>query len=297
MFLINNELENILVSVIMTVYNGAEYLEECIESVLNQNHKNFEFIIIDDGSTDSTLNILKKYEKIDSRIKLITRENKGLVASLNECLSIASGNFIARMDADDINELNRLSEQLKYLICNEDVAVLGSKVSIINELSETIAVSKPLTNYILHKSALFTGATFIHPSVMFNRRLLGDDLRYDENAYLCEDYELWLRLSLNFKLTNTNANLFKYRTNNKGLSQSNWKSQINSAATVASNFYIDKPNDDDVKYFCMIMNNREFADKKLKTLSAFFKLMFKCKDSWTYYWFIRWVYLFKIIKS
>ena len=97
-----------LISVILPVYNGEKYLKESIESILNQTYTNFEFIIIDDGSKDSSLEIIKEYEKEDERIIVISRENKGLVASLNEGIATAKGKYIARMDADDVSLSERL---------------------------------------------------------------------------------------------------------------------------------------------------------------------------------------------
>lgn len=95
-------INNPTISVVISVYNGEKYLSEAIESVLNQTYKDFEFIIINDGSTDNSLEIIKKYQNQDERIVLISRENKGLVSSLNEGIEKAKGKYIARMDADDI---------------------------------------------------------------------------------------------------------------------------------------------------------------------------------------------------
>ena len=106
---------NILVSVILPVYNAQKYLEEAIESIINQTYTNFEFIIIDDGSGDNSLNIINKYQKQDSRILVITRENKGLVYTLNEGINQAKGKYIARMDADDISLSNRFEKQIELL--------------------------------------------------------------------------------------------------------------------------------------------------------------------------------------
>ena len=99
------------VSVVMSVFNGEKYIRESVESILYQSFSDFEFIIIDDGSTDNTLSILKKYEKKDFRVRLISRENKGLVASLNQAVDLSVGSWIVRMDADDIALKNRIERQ------------------------------------------------------------------------------------------------------------------------------------------------------------------------------------------
>ena len=102
-----------LVSVIMSVYNGEKYLKKAIESILRQTYRNFEFIIIDDGSKDTSLNIIKKYEKMDKRIIVIENKlNIGLVESLNRGIKIANGKYIIRMDADDIAMKNRIKKQV-----------------------------------------------------------------------------------------------------------------------------------------------------------------------------------------
>src|SRR5947207_1274318 len=108
----------------MSVYNGENYLAEAIDSILNQTFKDFEFIVIDDGSSDTSLKIIKKYT--DPRIKLISRKNKGLVASLNEGLAKAKGDYIARQDADDVSLPQRLKKEVEYLDAHPKVALVGS---------------------------------------------------------------------------------------------------------------------------------------------------------------------------
>ncbi|HIP11775.1 MAG TPA: glycosyltransferase family 2 protein, partial [Arcobacter sp.] len=105
-------MKNPMVSVLLSVYNGEKYLDEAIESILNQTYQDFEFIIINDGSTDKSLEIIEKYKKEDNRIVVISRENKGLIYSLNEGISQAKGKYIARMDADDISLATRFEEQV-----------------------------------------------------------------------------------------------------------------------------------------------------------------------------------------
>ncbi|WP_244834814.1 glycosyltransferase family 2 protein [Clostridium sp. BJN0001] len=110
---------NFKVSVIMPVFNAEKYLEESIKSVLNQTYKNFEFIIINDGSTDSSLSIINKFKSMDNRIRVIDQKNNGIVYSLNKGISTAKGKYIARMDADDISLPNRIKNQVKYMETNQ----------------------------------------------------------------------------------------------------------------------------------------------------------------------------------
>src|SRR4051812_26679567 len=120
------------VSVLMAVYNGEQYLREAVNSILSQTFKDFEFIIIDDGSTDRSPELLASYARADSRVKLISRPNKGLTKSLNEGLHAARGEFVARMDGDDISLPERFERQVSYLREHPEVVLVGSRVEFID---------------------------------------------------------------------------------------------------------------------------------------------------------------------
>ena len=122
-----------VVSVLMPVYNAQLYVEKAIKSILTQTFIDFEFIILDDGSTDNSLNILEQYAKQDIRIRIISRENKGLIVSLNELVEQARGQYVARMDADDISRPERFAMQVDFLSKNTDHIVVGSSIEKINE--------------------------------------------------------------------------------------------------------------------------------------------------------------------
>lgn len=121
------------ISVIMSVHNEERFLGASIESILNETYKNFEFIIVDDKSTDNSLEIIKKYQKKDKRIRIIkNEENIGLTKSLNRALKLAKGEFIARQDASDISKKERLAEQINFLKENSDYSVVGTDLYFIN---------------------------------------------------------------------------------------------------------------------------------------------------------------------
>ncbi|WP_318484294.1 glycosyltransferase family 2 protein [Photobacterium leiognathi] len=223
-----------LVSIILPVYNCGDFLHESVSSILEQSYSNLQIIIVNDGSTDNSKDILEGFD--DSRINLISRENKGLIYTLNEALSLCDGKYIARMDGDDISHKERIFEQVKYLEKNKDIAVLGCSANVIDMDSIIIGNRFPPRNPKVNKSLLLFGPTLIHPSVMFNKELIGDDLYYDINAYLAEDYELWLRLSSKYKISNMKDILFDYRYNNKSVSNTNIEKQKKSAARI----YIEK---------------------------------------------------------
>ncbi len=121
------------VSIIMAVFNGEEFIEDSIKSVLKQTFKNFEFIIVDDGSIDNSLKIIKSYQAIDSRIKIITQKNNGLAKSLNVGIKNSKGKYIARIDADDLCYECRLEKQYLFMENNHLVDLIGSSVDVINE--------------------------------------------------------------------------------------------------------------------------------------------------------------------
>lgn len=215
-----------LVSVVMAVYNGEEYLDKAIESILNQSYKNFEFIIINDGSNDHTQDILNKYQADDSRIVTISRENKGLVASLNEGIAKAKGTLIARMDADDIALPFRFDEQVEYLNQNSDVVCVGTSPIIIDEDGDELTVLSVPTNNNEIQSLLLSGHCPIeHPSVMYRTESIKSVGCYRREFETAEDYDLWLRLGEIGKLANINKPLLKYRYLSTSISAKNQTKQ------------------------------------------------------------------------
>ena len=208
-----------MISVVMSVYNGEAFIRPTIESILSQTHQDYEFIIVNDGSIDSTLEIIKEYALLDSRIKIITRENKGLIYSLNEAIEYSKGEYIARMDADDICEINRLELQRIFLDENEFIDVVGADVFIFSEKSRS-TLKMPRKNSQLESTMLFS-APFIHPTVMIRRRCIksfGFDV-YKEAFKGAEDYELWIRLFNGSNFANIPAYLLSYRQHSNSVTQ------------------------------------------------------------------------------
>ncbi len=221
-----------LISVIMSVYNGEKYLREAIESILNQTYKNFEFIIIDDYSSDASVSIISLYN--DPRIVLIqNKENLGLTKSLNIALGQAKGEFIARMDADDIALPDRLKIQLDYLEQNKDIVLIGSGTIIIDENGKEIGIKKSITDSrLLHFHMVFKNQIF-HPTVLFRRKEIVGILGYDESFKFAQDYDLWSRLiDKGYNLANVGMPLLKYRLHNSSITQG--KTKENSFALASS---------------------------------------------------------------
>jgi glycosyltransferase involved in cell wall biosynthesis len=197
-----------LVSVAMPVYNGERYLAEAIDSVLAQTMADFELIVIDDGSTDGSLRILRDYERRDARIRLIARENRNLVATLNDIIDVARGEWIARMDQDDIALPRRFERQLNWLeLTGADVC--GSWIKFFGTADRRV-LTHPQTDEAVKMELLF-GAPFAHPSVMMKTERV-KALRYDKAWEKCEDYDLWERAArAGWKMTNVPEVLLLYR--------------------------------------------------------------------------------------
>jgi len=185
-----------LVSVLMSVYNSEEYLENAIASVLTQTFHDFEFIIIDDGSTDRSKDIVKTYSESDSRIVLIENEkNLGLPASLNKAIRLCKGMYIARQDADDFSSPNRLQLQLEYALSNPHIDVVGSDCFNMDIEGNIVFLDSSFSKITdLRKTLLNQQAIFPHGSALVKKdRLISCGL-YDTRFYYVQDGELWLRL-------------------------------------------------------------------------------------------------------
>ncbi len=213
-----------LISVIMSNFNTPEeYLREAIESVLNQTYIDFEFIIIDDCSTDNSLEIIKTYK--DERIVVLENdENLGITKSLNRGLKIAKGEYIARMDADDICLPERFEKQVEYLKCNPEVVVCGTGVELFGDGAD-VHNEKIVCKTIPQKddfqiNLLFGNHTnIIHPTAMFNREILvSNNIEYDERYMYAQDYRMWVSCSSVGECANVPQVLLKYRVHKKAVS-------------------------------------------------------------------------------
>lgn len=203
------------ISIIMSVFNDEENLEESIESVLEQNFKDFEFLIVDDCSRDSSYEILKYYKSRDNRIKLFkNKDNLGLTKSLNFLLSKAKGKYIARMDSDDICLKDRIKKQYRFLERNMDIFLIGGGSYNINYKGLIVSKFEPPTGYKEIKKELPIKNCIYHPTIMF--RNMGYE--YREKFIYSQDYDFYLNLlSRGKKLRNFKEPLIKYRLNPKSI--------------------------------------------------------------------------------
>jgi glycosyltransferase involved in cell wall biosynthesis len=179
-----------LVSVVVPCFNAAAYIGECLYSLTMSSYPNLEVIVVDDGSTDSTAEIISQFSGVMKYIKLDT--NRGLASALNVGLSAADGDYIARLDADDIAEPWRFTKQVTFMLANPSIDVAGCGADVFGA-AHTIYRSPETHEDIVN--AFLVGNPFVHPTIILRRRILRENLfRYDETAANEEDYELWARL-------------------------------------------------------------------------------------------------------
>lgn len=204
------------VSVLMPVFNAEKYLSEAIQSILSQSFRDFEFIVIDDGSTDSSASIIKSFH--DDRIVYVKNEqNLGIVKSLNKGISLAKGEFVARMDADDISHPLRFEKQIEFFEQNPLVAMCGGFYKIIDNEGKIIGEETFETDPDLLKCELMFYCPFAHPSLMIKKNVLNELNGYKELTPV-EDYELWLRINAKYKSVNIPEYLLFYRWHGSNIS-------------------------------------------------------------------------------
>jgi len=184
----------------MPVYNGEAYLSEAIDSILNQSHSSFELVIVDDGSTDRSLELIEEFN--DPRIKTLKIDHQGLAKALNIGLKQCQYQYVARMDSDDYSYPDRLKKQAIFLDANPSVGVVSCKVEFQTDIENASGYKRYVdwTNELLIESEIyskrFVESPIVHPSVMFRKKILNEFGDYDV-GHLPEDYELWLRLMSN----------------------------------------------------------------------------------------------------
>lgn len=199
------------VTVLMSVYNGKKYLREAIDSILNQTFNEFEFLIINDGSTDRTDEILRSYD--DHRIKIIKNEtNIGLTKSLNIGLRMAKGEYVARMDADDVSMPERLEKEVNFLDQNRNVGLVGSFALQIDEDGNILRIlERSVNNSAIKRGLLEKYNQFWHGSVMFRKECIERVGNYREEFQAAQDYDLWLRIADQYEVANIPEGLYKMR--------------------------------------------------------------------------------------
>lgn len=202
---------NPLVSVIIPVYNAENFIHEAVCSILNQTYIYLEVIIVNDGSTDNSLNILNELAKIDNRILIIDKSNTGIVDSLNKALSSCSGDYIVRMDADDIAHLDRISQQVSFMEKNSNVDISGSYVKFFGDNIKDKIVKYPITHSMI-KDKLLYAAPFCHPTLIIRHSTIKKySIKYEDGYTHAEDYALYVNYSNLLTYANIPIVLLNYR--------------------------------------------------------------------------------------
>lgn len=210
--------KNIEISVIMPVYNAGKFLEETIESILNQTFTDFELIVLNDKSTDNSAEIIKHLQAKDSRIIFIDKEqNVGPARLRNEGIALARGKYIALMDADDISLPNRFKKQWHLLESNEKVGICGTWFTLFKENGKRILNAKPELNKEL-RVLLLIDNIIGNPTVMMRKSIL-EGVAYNEDYVPVEDYELWTQLIDKTQFYNIQESLLDYRWHQTNITQ------------------------------------------------------------------------------
>ncbi|MFA6023462.1 MAG: glycosyltransferase family 2 protein [Candidatus Pacearchaeota archaeon] len=214
-----------LVSVVMPAYNTEKYIAEAIESILNQTFKDFEFIIVDDGSTDNTLQIIKDYAKKDKRIKVLRNEkNLKICKSLNKGIREAEGKYIARMDSDDSSLPTRLERQVEFMEKNPEYGVVGAFMELFDEnTGKVLGIRKYSDKDEVLKEKIFFYSPFAHPVTMIRKEAFYKVSFYKEVDFPSEDLNLWFRIGEKYKFSNIQKVLLKYRYHEKSTTGSRLK--------------------------------------------------------------------------
>jgi len=250
------------ISVIMSVYNSEQYLQESIDSILDQTFNDFEFIITDDCSTDGSFEIIKSYAMLDKRIKYFRNsENIGLTKSLNLMLDIAKGKYIARMDSDDISMPDRFSKQFDFMENNPEIGVLGTNIRFFGNYNADSDL--PTSNNDLKAELLFRDM-IMHPTVMIRRSVMDENnLRYDEDFRISQDYDLWGRMIRFTEFANMPEILLKYRFVDSNLTNS---TKTEYRESLLKKIFITQlkrlginPSDEDIRFHIILASKKSIS--------------------------------------
>lgn len=228
----------ITLTVLMSVHNAGEYLRDAVQSILNQTFTDFEFLIINDGSTDNSLQILNEYAQRDPRIRIVSRANRGLTRTLNEGISLARGEFLARMDGDDVAMPDRLAKQVEFLQNNPECELVGCRVLSVDPQGFPIKeICLEQTHDEIDGALMNRGWPLVHPAVMMRTATLRDMGGYREKYRTNQDHDLFLRLGERGQLANLPEVLLHYRQHFKSISMGNVKAKVDPLGPIVREAY------------------------------------------------------------
>jgi len=225
-----------LVSVVMPVYNRQEYVADAIESILSQTFTDFEFIIVDDGSTDHSLDIIESFVKKDNRIRVVKNNNNiGVAKTRNIGIELAKGKYIAFMDSDDVSHPDRFQRQVSYLENNPEIFVLGTSYAIINSTGEVISTHQTKLSPIEVRWALISKSAIVNPSTMSRNEIFKVHGFQHLEMKAASDYDLWNRVCDKFNIENLPDVLIYFRDHKERLSNTLKDNQKTNAIKIIRN--------------------------------------------------------------
>lgn len=208
------------VSVVMSTFNCERFLPEAVDSILTQSFEDFEFIVINDGSTDATRAILDRYQVADARMRVYHEPNRGIVHAVNRGCSMAQGKYIARMDSDDISVRDRLLWQVEFMETHPEIGLLGGAIGYIDERGHMFRIYQhPLTDEAIRGAMSRFEGSFCNPSTMMRKDVFVACGGYRRSFEPAEDYDLWLRIGKKARLGNLDAVVLQYRIHSSQVSQ------------------------------------------------------------------------------
>lgn len=221
------------ITVLMSVFNGSDYLSIAVESILNQSFTDFEFLIIDDGSSEPVLDDILSYG--DDRIRTIRQENMGLTKSLNTGIGLARGQYVARMDADDVSPPDRLENQFKVISRSDRLDLVGTFFEIIDEEGNLVKKKELIVDPVYRLWRLQFHNNYGHGSMMFRKSSIIKVGMYDTRLRFAQDFDLWSRISKKYNTHIIPEFLYRYRMNTKGeqASVKNYNDQLQAAIWIS----------------------------------------------------------------
>jgi glycosyltransferase involved in cell wall biosynthesis len=262
----------------MSVHNGNPYLEKAVRSILAQSFEDFEFIIINDGSTDGSRAILDQFGEQDDRVRLVHQPNRGLTPSLNRGLELARGEYIARMDDDDVSCPTRLQRQVHFLEANPGVGVLGGGAKVVDETGEWIGHWIPPKEHGRITWRLLFNACFTHPSVMMRRSLIQELGGYADWARYSQDHELWTRAALKTRLAALPDELIKFRRSEGSVTANSRDAQMETNCRAAAQLHqalLGSVADNDVAHFLVWLHQFDLDTATKETGIEDYRLVFE----------------------
>lgn len=269
-----------MLSIILTTFNGATrgYLGFAIESVLNQTYKEFELLIIDDGSSDNTKLFCEKYLS-DNRVKYIYQENKGLAGARNTGISNSKGKYICFLDDDDVWKKNKLQKQVDFFEQNQDIGMVYTNLELIDEVGKVIGYQKHTANGDIYKELFFENIVDAPSSCMIKKEVFEKVGNFKEWMKSAEDYEFWFRIAKEYEIYSINEPLVEYRVHQNKMSTNYSKMEFYGIATLYYALENDNSIDETESYYKLYekYSSKHFSLKNMQEFRKYFWIAFAYK--------------------